>query len=218
MSNREKLDSLELKYTKKTSLERERERHTAKDSKYHPYWRINFDNTLRYVFSHASTDENESSFFSVSMALFLVIQGELVSLSVLFHFRVIRCAHTFGLYDLWDRSDPPTAWSDAPTCGCTREYDKSWRIWARNAHCHTGCHSKQAERPGQTFAVSLRCRVPLVYSDRWFCNDSCCFLLTDASSCFNCAMKDRSRLEPVSYLIEEIQHNYVWFDTNKCII
>lgn len=36
--------------------------------------------------------------------------------------------------DLWDRSDPPTVRSDAPTCGCTCEYDKSWRIWARSAH------------------------------------------------------------------------------------
>lgn len=122
------------------------------------------------------------------MALFLVIQRAsepLCFISLPCYSARIRSGN-----DLWDRSDPPTARSDAPTCGCTCEYDKSQRIWARSAH--TGCHSKQAERPWQTFAVSLGRRVSLVYSDRWFCNDSRCLLLTDATSCFNCEMKNRS--------------------------
>jgi len=87
----------------------------------------------RCVFSYISTDQNESPFSSDPIALFfLVIQRAsepLCFISLPFYSARIRSAD-----DLWDRSDPPTARSDAPTCGCTREYDKSRRIWARNAH------------------------------------------------------------------------------------
>jgi len=80
-----------------------------------------------------STDQNESLFFSSHPnTFFLVIQQAsepLCFISLPCYSVRIRSAD-----DLWDRSDPPTARSDAPTCGCTREYDKSRWIWARNAH------------------------------------------------------------------------------------
>lgn len=76
--------------------------------------------------------------YAIRWPFFLVIQRASEPLSVLFHFRVIRFARAHARIrssdDLCDRSDPPTARSDAPTCGCTREYDKSRRIWARSAH------------------------------------------------------------------------------------
>lgn len=85
-----------------------------------------------------------------------------MSLSVLFHFRVIRRAYVrpmiyeTGLIHRLRGVTRLHAVAHANTIN-HGEYELGTR---------TGCHSKQAERPGQTFAVSLGRRVSLVYADR----------------------------------------------------
>jgi len=95
-------------------------------------WRINFNN-VRRVFSHTrQLIRMNLRFPPITLLFFLVIQRASEPLC----FISLPCysARIRSVDDLWDRSDPPTVRSDAPTCGCTREYDKSRRIWARNAY------------------------------------------------------------------------------------
>lgn len=116
----------------------------------------------------------------------LVIQGFSVYPFCFYFISALFDAHTFYEDDLRDRSDLPTARSDASTCGCTRKYDKSQWIWARDARDAIRNKSNVQDKRLQF----LLC-VPFVYPDRWFYNDNCCLLLIIATSCDNCEMESQ---------------------------